>query len=56
MGKSKEQLEAEAGQYYDAQHKRGPSAVPVGACIVRPGSKGVIGVKSPAAPVPRKKA
>ncbi len=50
--KSKEQLEAEAGRFYDEQHKRGPGAVPVGACIVGPGSRGVIGIKSPGAADP----
>jgi len=57
MAKSKEQLEHEARQFYERQQARGPSAIPVGACIVRPGSKGVIGIKSvPVAPDPEKKA
>jgi hypothetical protein len=57
MAKSKEQLEHEARQFYERQQARGPSAIPVGACIVRPGSKGVIGIKAvPVAPDPEKKA
>jgi hypothetical protein len=54
--KSKEQLEDEERQFYDEQAKRGPGAIPVGACIVRPGSRGVIGIRPKAAADPPKKA
>jgi len=52
MRKTKTQIEADERRYYAEQAARGPSAIPVGACIVRPGSRGVIGIKPPAVPAP----